>query len=137
MLSVPDSIRRRIRDEYPSIVVRWNSEKSRFEIFERYFEGVVQRLRHLWDYENLDGTALPLVGDRLTSWLHQADTRKWPLEDRMKLYDREDEEETESRKRALSNEVQSIIIDDYTRIAGIPTFFMNPAFKARAGREIT
>jgi hypothetical protein len=132
MLSVPSEIIRRVHNQYPTIVIRWSNRKNRFEILEKYNRGAITAERHLWDYENLDGSPVPLVGDRLMNWLHCADTRKWPLEERMKLYDKEWDEAKAAKEREFSEGLRSIIVDDYNYIADIPTFFMNPAIHHRA-----
>jgi hypothetical protein len=103
--------------------IKWNARRHVFEVFEEVSQDACRRLRRVLDYRNEDGTALPIIADRAIQILQQADIRLWPLEDRMKLFDREDRDEEESRMRGLRDHVRSVITDDYTRIAGIPTFF--------------
>ena len=135
MLSVPSEISSRIRQTYPTIEIAWSNKKHCFEVMERYNRGAISSLRHIWDYENPDGSKAPIIGDRVMEFLQRADTRKWPLHERFKLYDKEWKQRVERTELEFSDEIQSKILEDYRYIAGIPTFFMNPKFHFKATGE--
>lgn len=132
MLSVPDAITKRVKRQYPTIIIQWNNNLNRFRIYEKYDAGLGARKRVIADYANEDGSPVPLIGDRVMEFLQRADTRKWPLEERMKIYDKERNDKVERDEKAFSDYVQTTIKEDYNYIAGIPTFFMNPKFNFKA-----
>lgn len=123
---VPDSIRDEIRRRYPTIEIRWSPIQRRFKILERFGIGATEGLRHLWDYENSDGTPGPLMLSVVLEWLLEADTRRWPMQDRVKLYIDEHKKETQRRDREQKEFRKAVIMEDYDYIAGIKTFFMDP-----------
>ncbi len=124
MHTCPSGVLDIVRRRYPMIrAIKWNPRRDVFEIMEEASIDACRRLRRVCDYRNADGTALPIIADRALEILMRADTRLWPLADRMALFDREDKAEEETRLRGLRDHVNSVITDDYTRIAGIPTFF--------------
>jgi len=130
----PSSVLDIVRRRYPMIrAIKWNPRKQVFEVFEEVSKDACRRLRRVLDYRNDDGTALPIIGDRVVDLLKRADTRLWPLEDRMALFDRQDRQEEESKTRALRDHVSTVIMEDYHYIAGIPTFFFGDGMEvARA-----
>jgi hypothetical protein len=105
-----------------------------FEIFEEISQDACLRLNRVLDYFNPDDSPVPFIADRALDLLRRADTRLWPLEDRMKLFDKEDEEDEKRLERELKEEVGTRIKEDYTYIAGIPTFFMGSGMKVGRAR---
>lgn len=134
MVECPKSALDTIRRVYPMIAdVKWNPRKACFEMFEEVYQDTCRRLRRIMDYRNPDGSALPFIGDRALDQLRRADTRLWPLAERMKLYDKEEEEEDARIERQIRDEVGTRIKEDYRYIAGIPTFFFGPDMKVARG----
>jgi hypothetical protein len=123
---------KRVKGQYPTIDIWWNDQAKQFQIMENYNEGATTAQRMIAVYQNDDGTPAPIIGDRVMEFLQRADTRKWPLEERMKVYDRERKEKVERDEKEFSEYVQTTIKEDYNYIAGIPTFFMNPKFNFKA-----
>lgn len=125
MIECPKTALDSIQRVYPMIkAVKWNRQKNCFEIFEEVSQDACLRLNRVLDYFNEDNTPVPFVADRALHLLRRADTRLWPLEERMKLFDQEDEEDEKRLERQLKEEVGTRIKEDYNYIAGIPTFFM-------------
>lgn len=120
---------KRIQERYPTIHLRWNGQKHTVEVWEKHGDMRIGKgWRHLWTYRNDDGTTHPIIYDTLLNWLLKADTRHWP--DRFNLFEevvRQREKGEADAHRALENEVHARVVDDYTRIAGIKTFFMDPS----------
>jgi hypothetical protein len=135
MIECPKASLESIQRTYPMIkAVKWNGRKKCFEIFEEISKDARLQLRRVLDYQNPDGSPLPFIADRALDLLRRADTRLWPLEERMKLFDKEDEEDEKRRERRLKEEVGARIKEDYHYIAGIPTFFVGnnmPVARAR------
>lgn len=128
----PSSINETIKRRYPNIRIDFDNRRKRFVVLETYNKGAVSETRRLWDYENPDGSVGPVSLHVIMEWLSLADTRNWPLEERMKLYDKEREKEKERAAKEFSETVRTNIVEDYSYIANIPTFFMNPAYHFRA-----
>lgn len=125
-MTPPAYISRMLDSRWPGLFLKWNKSKTRWEIWERYTAGAVTDTRKIMDYQNHDGQFLPISTDRLVNLVNRADTRKWPLPDRVKIWHKKNQEEKEEVKRDARNENVSRIIDDYNYIAGIKTFFMDP-----------
>jgi hypothetical protein len=104
----------------------WNPDRKRFEVWERFTNGASDDTRKIMDYQNHDGTALPVVSDTLIDLINRADTRKWPLKDRLKLWKKKSQEEVEAVRKKNRDFTESVLIEDYRYINGIPTFFMDP-----------
>ena len=117
-----------IKRYYPMCEVRLNHRTGRYEVHEEIFKETIRTSRRLWEYENEDGTHRPCIADKVIAWLKRADTRNWPMQDRIKVWDKEDAEELERAEKKDSDLLQAMIIEDYDHIAGIKTFFQNPAF---------
>lgn len=124
-----DGINEIVKRYYPMCSVKQNQRNGEYEVYEEIYQDTIKTQRKLWTYENDDGTKRPCIADKVVNWLKRADTRNWCMQDRVKVWDKEDKEEEESREREASNLLQSIVIEDYDHIAGIKTFFCNPAFK--------
>ncbi len=113
-----------IQRVYPMIkAVKWNNKKECFEIFEEISKDACLTLRRILDYQNPDGTPLPFVADIALDLLRRADTRLWPLADRMALFDKEEEDFEKQQEKELRENIGTAIREDYRYIAGIPTFF--------------
>lgn len=124
-----------IQAVYPMIKkVEWNRKKSCFEIFEEISDQACLRHRRILDYRNDDNTPLPFIADQAIKLLRMADTRYWPLEERMKLFDKEDEKEEKQIQEEVKDYVGSVIKEEYNYIAGIPTFFMGDSMKVHRAR---
>lgn len=123
---VPDYIRLELKNRHPSLEVRWSYEKECYQLLEHYYRGSIHHERHLWDYENHDGTRFPLVWDWLYRHICLSDTRKHPMMQRIK--DMREERDLEQRRsmNAVRQKIADSIIDDYHYFADIPTFFMGP-----------
>jgi hypothetical protein len=126
MLSVPTSVERLLSEHYPNAALRWNNRLARFELWEKVTRGPRPGDRLITVYRNHDGTTLPLVGSRALEILKRCDVRLWPLEDRMALFDKEDEAAMASKERELSEHRRTIMTEDYNYIFDVPTFFMDP-----------
>jgi hypothetical protein len=105
------------------VTIRWSNEVGRFQIIEKYSSEAIVKERVLWDYANEDGSPAPLIGDRVINWLNQADTRKWPMHERLKALRQGRDAEAKAREDAAYNELETRMLEDYNHIAGIPTFF--------------
>ncbi|MDD2998940.1 MAG: hypothetical protein PHV05_07735 [Candidatus Riflebacteria bacterium] len=135
MVECPKSALEIIQRIYPMIkAVKWNSKKCCFEIFEEISQNAMATLRRITDYQNYDGTPLPFIADTALDLLRRTDTRLWPLEDRMKLFDKEDEDFEKHQEKELKDYVGAVIHEDYNYIAGIPTFFMGPDMQVGRAR---
>lgn len=130
MVSCPDYVTRRIHGEYPMINLVWNNQKSVFEYVETYTSKATTMTRVLGEYRNPDGSPTPLNTDKIMDWLHRADTRRWPMMDRLAAMRRDREEYRRKREEAAFDQANAMIMEDYSRIAGIPTFFMGPSMTA-------
>ena len=126
MVSVPEHVMKRINEEYPMIRVEWDNLDKKFVIMERYYEGCLARVRRIMDYENFDGTHLPLVGDRLTSLLHMADTKKNPLKPRVNEMRRDREMSQANKKKEFQDYVVSHLEDNAAYFTTANRFFMDP-----------
>lgn len=126
---MPAGINDIIKRHYPMCHVKFNEKTGKYEVFEEIFQETIKTYRKLWTYENDDGTPRPCVADKVVAWLKRADTRNWCMQDRIKAWDKEDADEEEARENQASEDLKNIIMEDYDHIAGIKTFFCNPAFK--------
>ena len=129
MLSVPESVSRLVESHFPTVRIRWNDRGKHFEICEKRDDKYGKPiLRRIAIYSNPDGSPAPIIGDRVVTFLHRADTRKWPMMERAKLWDKEAADKKAAEDRAFGNVVQSKAIEDFNYINGSRTFFMNPDF---------
>ena len=132
MHTCPSGVLGIVRRSYPVIkAITWNSKRECFDIFEEVSLRACKRLRRVLSYFNEDGTALPIIGDHAVKLLKHADTRLWPLEERMALFDKEDAVAEEAQIQRLKDRVRTVITEDYHYIAGIPTFFMGDSMQVR------
>jgi hypothetical protein len=123
-----ESLNRRLQERYPMCFVKWSPERRLAEVWEKYRGKVGDMTRHLWTYENPDGSRLPVEFAVILEWLQKADTRNWSMARRNLFRDIVDTRE-KARKKAEEDVREAIttrIVEDYNYIAGIPTFFMDP-----------
>jgi hypothetical protein len=123
-----DDMERRIRRRYPTIHLRWNNQRLALEVWENHKGKAGNGWRHLWTYQNDDGTRAPVVYDTLLGWLLKADTRNWP--GRFDLYQEimDSRERVQKDSEAKTREaLHTAIVEDYEYIAGVKTFFMDPS----------
>ena len=136
LYSVSQEVTRVIHNEYPMIDLIWSDSKNCFEYIEKFSHEAVMQIRCLGQYRNPDGSPNPVSPDRVMGFLHRSDTRRWPLPERVALMRKERDEEKKRRENKEFENAESRILDDFTRIAGIPTFFFGPSMKvARESKE--
>lgn len=136
LYAISKDISAAIHNEYPMIDLVWSDSKHCFEYIEKFTMEAVKQTRSLGQYRNPDGTPKPVCTDRVMAFLHRSDTRKWPLHERVALMRKTREEEKKRREAKEFESVENRILDDYSRIAGIPTFFFGPSMKvARESNE--
>lgn len=137
MIECPKNALEAIQRVYPMIKsIKWNNKKECFEIFEEVSKDACPFLNRVLDYSNPDGTPVPFIADRALDMLRRADTRLWPLAERMKLFDKEDEDAEKKMEENLREEVGARIKEDYNYIAGIPTFFMGSGMEVGRARYL-
>ena len=128
-VSCPPRVAEVIHAQYPMIDLVWNQEKSALEFVEAYSEEAVIKKRSIGVYKNPDGSSVPVSPDRVMDFLHRADTRKWPVMDRVNLWRKERDAAREARIDKAVEEAGNRVLEDYSRIAGIPTFFFGPSME--------
>ena len=132
MVTCPSGVLDIVRRTYPVIkAITWNKKRECFDIFEEVSLRACLRLRRVLSYYNEDGTALPIIADHAVRLLKRADTRLWPLEERMAIFDKEDKAAEEAQAQRVRDRVHTAITEDYHYIAGIPTFFMGEHMEVR------
>ncbi len=140
MFNCPNSVMQIVNRVYPSARIKFVPKLKRFVIYDEISENGIKQLHRITDYKNRDGSLFPVSGDRALEILRKADNRLWPLKDRVALFSKEEEEEEAKMKQDLQEHVRDVFMDDYTRIMGVPTFFMGPSMqeskaKYRPGQE--
>lgn len=122
------AVNKRVQKRYPMCFVKWNSERKCAEVWENYDGKIGKQTRHLWTYENPDGSKLPVEPSWVLEWLQKADTRNWSAANR-DLF-REIVEGRKKQKEKAEEELREAVGvrvgEDYNYIMGIKTFFMDP-----------
>ncbi len=120
-------IERDIQRRYPTIHIRWNAERKRFEIWEKHGKMHICRgWRKLWDYENPDGSHYPIHYNQVLEWLQRADVRLHPQRDLFREIVLAKEERSNAAKKKVADAIYDSIIDDWRYMAGHKSFFMDP-----------
>ncbi len=126
MPEVPSEIKKRVKAEYPTLEIRWDHKAEKFAVIEHYRVGAMNAERHICYYENADETAVPLISDHLMELLHMADTRKWPLPERLKAYRERWDADKAAKEREFRNTVADFYIDNAPYMTSCSRFFMDP-----------
>jgi hypothetical protein len=127
---IPASVIREVKERYPMIDLEINRETGRIEIWENHGKSKHgMNRRWLWDYENPDGSLLPICAHQIVNRLIIMDTRHWSEQRRKNLFKTitsSREEQVEKSRKYFKERAKNKILEDYNYIAGIKTFFMNP-----------
>lgn len=126
MADCPSHIKELFRRRWPQLSLRWNKEANRFEIWEKYVRGASYDHRLIMPYENFDGSPLPVVADQVVDLVHRADTRKWPLHERLKIMRKQRDDDKNEMIKNFRDATMARITDDWNYINGTKTYFMDP-----------